>query len=315
MSYISINGFIAFLSETCSSTLASCVATFGGLIPNSVRGTIDSITHTCISTLYSVGSSSVLAYSEVKKSLLQLGMNSVCMPWGDGGRSTLLGIVRTAASVLRSDSDNSVAAAALSTMCALDGVITPRAPALMVPSRETVSDNPNTMSAGDIINGIKAAAVEMAAATAKEKKSSKRKKTDEKKQKNKATNASTEDSSLNNVPPPTTSKDKLERRNDEKEQQKPDITAAVNMDVVMDDKSKDAKEDISAGENGVIPMELGTDDKPANVVAAAKEPIVTPAAATTEKLSENDEESGDDSSSMGDFPDIVDEDPDEEDRV
>ena len=67
--------------------LAACIATFGGLIPSNVRGTIDSITHTCLSTLYLRGGSSIFAYSNVKRALLQLGMNCVCVPWGDGGRS------------------------------------------------------------------------------------------------------------------------------------------------------------------------------------------------------------------------------------
>lgn len=148
--------------------LAACITTFGGLIPGNVRGTIDSITHTCLTALYLRGSSSILAYSNVKRALLQLGMNCVCVPWGDGGRSTLSDVLRTVSTMLRRDPDVAVATAALSTLCAFDSFMTPRAPPILIPTRggmvnETANDGGSGLTASTLMQDFNEAKLALAA--------------------------------------------------------------------------------------------------------------------------------------------------------
>eukprot|EP00984_Skeletonema_dohrnii_P036325 scaffold37180_cov150-Skeletonema_dohrnii-CCMP3373.AAC.1 len=107
----------AKLVDISSTALASCVAAFGGLIPNNVRSTIDSILHSCLTALYCSGGSSIFAYAEAKRSILQLATNCVTVPWGDGGRSTINEIVRKVSLLLKNDADVTVASMALSTLC------------------------------------------------------------------------------------------------------------------------------------------------------------------------------------------------------
>lgn len=254
--------------------------------------------------MYSLGSSSIFAYSHVKQSLLRLGMNSVCMAWGDGGRSTLLVIVRTVASMLRSDSDVSVVSAALSTLCALDVVVTPRAPALLIPSRETVIDRNDTLSADDIIQGIKTAASVETPKT-KDAKQSKKRKTAEKKQ-HKVKNA--------DLP----ARDSQKAQAPQKQQHDTPVPISVStldtsnkskMDIEPDRKT----EDIPTVKDKHI-LDEESDRKTPNNKTDAKQTVRTPASDPPFKPQDTGK-SSDDDSSMSDFPEIIDEDPDEEDRV
>ncbi len=65
----------------------------------------------------------------------------MCVPWQDGGRSTLSNIVRTVSEMLRNDPDVSVASAALSTLCVVDAFATPRAPPMLVPIRGSIDES------------------------------------------------------------------------------------------------------------------------------------------------------------------------------
>ena len=67
----------------------------------------------------------------------------MCVPWRDGGRSTISNIVRVVSEMLRNDQDVSVASAALSTLCVLDAFVTPRAPPLLVPIRDSIDGSGN----------------------------------------------------------------------------------------------------------------------------------------------------------------------------
>ena len=158
---------LGYRREASSNALAACIAAFGGLVPNHVRGTLDSITHTCLSTLYSRGCSSIFAYSHVKRAMLQLGTNCACVPWGDGGRSTISDVVRTVSTMLRRDPDVSVASAALSTLCVFDAFTTPRAPPILIPTRggcvgETASDG-GALTASALMRGMSKSRMEIAA--------------------------------------------------------------------------------------------------------------------------------------------------------
>eukprot|EP00956_Cyclotella_meneghiniana_P018062 scaffold29852_cov87-Cyclotella_meneghiniana.AAC.2 len=260
--------------------------------------------------VYSVGSSSVFEYPCVKQSLLLLGMNSVCMPWGDGGRGTLLEIVRTVASMLRSDCDVSVVSTSLSVMCALDSVVTPRAPALLIPSRETVSDCANTLSASDITKGIEAAAIEMANAAAKDIKKSTRNKASEKEMKTKSPKGPT--SFTENSIAMSTGNNDITTTKDNTEpsaQQFAEESANISIELTIN-KSTVEMQDIVEQDN--VNMMDSSETKGSNEHDEAK--TIIPKTTPTTKIPGGDESSHDDSS-MGDFPEIIDEDPDEEDRA
>lgn len=308
--FLSLARFTRF-RETCSNTLAACISAFGGLIASNIRGTIDSITHTCLSMLYSVGSSSIFAYPCVKQSLLLLGMNSVCMPWGDGGRGTLLEMVRNVASMLRSDYDVLVASTSLSVMCALDAIVTPRAPALLIPSRETASDCTNTLCASDISDGIKAAAIEMANAAVKDAKKSNWNKTNEKETKpnpSKGPTSFTESS----VAILTENNDDKKTKDDHQLSAEQDAEESAKMNFeVKTSKSTVEMQDILKQVNVKV-MDLG-ETKSSNDAAKTIMSVI-PKTTPATKLPDKDESSHDDSS-MGDFPEIIDEGPDEEDRA
>lgn len=167
--HLSLLVILGYRREASSNALAACIAAFGGLFPNHIRGTLDSITHTCLSTLYLRGCSSIFAYSHVKRAMLQLGTNCACVPWGDGGRSTISDVVRTVSTMLRRDPDVSVASAALSTLCVFDAFATPRAPPILIPTRggcvgETASDG-GALTASALMRGISKSRVEIAAST------------------------------------------------------------------------------------------------------------------------------------------------------
>ncbi|KAL3802114.1 hypothetical protein HJC23_010870 [Cyclotella cryptica] len=313
------------LVEACSNALAASISTFGGLIPNNVRGTIDSITQTCLTTFYSMGSSSLFAYFNVKRSLLQLGMNSVCVPWGDGGRGTLLAIVRTVASTLRSDPDDAVASIALSTLCSFDAIVTPRAPALLITSRKSMGDRANAMTAANIVDGIKKASEEINATNTDMKQKKKRKKAGGEEQK----------IPLATDGPPTPRSTNIEITNNDAEREdkpnssciapvlhdktnNPVLGEALKTSIGEDNSTLDIKD---AMRNHVV-QAISTVQFDSNSIEQQDvKPAIGKAETHQQELSVElpgrngqDDNSADDSS-MGDFPEIVDEGPDEDDIV
>jgi hypothetical protein len=230
------------------------------------------------------------------------------MPWGDGGRSVLLGMVRSVASMLRHDPDVIVASTALSTMCALDGLITPRAPALMIPSRESVSDSKNTLSARDIVEGITTAAAELATAAAKESKQRKKKKTDdETKKKSTPPKESAEDLLISPESAPV--------NNAIKAKTEPKLSAQPDAKHPANGNNNKTTEDTSEAIYDAMPMDLSNGEDLDNKTEHKQTVVTLTPALAVAKPAEKHEESDNDSCSLGDFPEIVDEDPDEEDRV
>ena len=95
-------------------------------------------------------------------------MNAVCVPWGDGGRSTISGVVRAVSTMLRNDPDASVSSTALSTLCVFDAFTTPRAPPILIPTRISTNDTPtvnsssrSSMTASSLIQGMHESKLEM----------------------------------------------------------------------------------------------------------------------------------------------------------
>ena len=307
--------------EISSNALAACFATFGGLIPNNTRGTLDSIIHTCLSTLYSSGStkSIIFAYPNVKRSLLQLGMNAMCVPWGDGGRSTISGVVRTVSTMLRNDPDTSVSSTALSTLCVFDAFTTPRAPPILIPTRISTNDTPtvnsssrSSMTASSLIQGMNESKLEMI--SSKEAKEEKRAKKTEKKSSSKRAKSKTEESKM----------EMNEAQRDQKEknaEEKLEISVKSKMESSHEidhrphitsstvDTSA-TNEDLNRKENNRTKVEVhlmrGAQD------GTQADDVVMENVSTKKADEEHDDE--DSEGSLGeDFPDIVDEGPDEED--
>ena len=341
-----------FHREISSTTLASCIAAFGGLIPNNVRSTLDSITQSCLSALYSRGGgASVFAYSHVKRSMLQLGLNCICVPWGDGGRCSndIANIVRTVSTMLRSDPDLSVASAALSTLATFDAFMTPRAPPILIPTRGS-PDNTKTSSydtgltASVMLQGMDESKMDMTSSREAEKdkkqksisKSDKRSKKKAKKEKKneaeakappegnidttKATESSYENiggngkggSLLGKSDPKT---DDTANENKSSAASKTDTAAASNgdLDILAGKPSAEPAVEMQNNQKDVEPQDNNDDiseDKMDTSPNKAEDDINMK---ETTQSGSDDEDSDD--GSLDDFPDIVDEDPDEEDIV
>jgi len=342
----------AKLVETSSGALASCIAALGGLIPNNVRGTLDSITHTCLSTLYSFGGSSIFAYSHVKRSILQLGMNCACVPWGDGGCSTVAQIVRTVSNMLRADADLSVASMALSTLCALDALATPRAPPILIPTRGAtatldrgMANDTSGMTASSLLQGMKE--TKDTIEEQKQKESSKKKESNKRAKKKEVkakveTKASSSDTTGQKMSADNSETDKQTTM--VKEQSLPPNKHGknkVNANPKGSNESSPNKQAESSsgggkpesGDSGTGSGEVDIaesskndpQDKPQKMEAEPNNNHHNPAAVKEDSIDvemkdENDDhddsskESGGDDGSLSDFPDIIDEDPDEEDK-
>ena len=305
--------------------MAACIAAFGGLVPNDVRGTIDSITHSCLSTLYSFGGSSIFVYSHAKRSILQLGMNCVCVPWGDGGRSTIGGIIRSVSMMLRNDPDVSVATVALSTLCAFDALVTPRSPPILMPTRDSINETSisNGLSASSMLRQMNESKKDISdLKDAKEKKNkSSEKKTP--KNKKKRSNVEMEENIANNEPSsikeekgePTNKKSK---HNDVAEIDKKDSNAAIAKYEKLKDDDKGSVEvarnqhvESNANSNSekiAVDTINAPKDKNDDVDVDEGNSYSNTKAASVKNSDDEDE-------SDFDFPDIVDEEPDEEDRI
>ena len=333
--YLSLLVILGYHREASSNALAACTAAFGGLIPNHVRGTLDSITHTCLSALYLRGCSSIFAYSHVKRAMLQLGTNCACVPWGDGGRSTISDVVRTVSTMLRRDPDVSVASAALSTLCVFDAFTTPRAPPILIPTRggfvgETSSDG-GTLTASALMQGMSKSIMEIAASkeAQEERRATKSDKRANKKARREAMDVATQaklDSkriiqSNPHIAEETKVVDGVIAVSNESSESEIIITPGrvCDISVVRDGNAfvtqsppsnsintKEKFEDIT--NDHLNDTQTTVIDRDSEGVDASKVDVHS-----GKKDEGNEEEDSDDS--MDDFPDIVDEDPDEEDVV
>jgi len=316
----------AKLVETSSTALASCIAAFGGLIPNNIRSTLDSITHTCLSTLYSRGgSSSIFAYSHVKRSILQLGMNCACVPWGDGGcsSSTITEIVRTVSNMLRNDADVSVASMALSTLCALDAFRTPRAPPIVIPTRGSVDETTNYGSSGvtasALVQGMNESKMEMMASKeAKEEQRVASSKKADKKSTKRAKKKKDETPTKVKEAPVATNKSEDKKASGSNSGNIDSKKTNFNFRTTAAKESKKSTVVDNTGKTGSArgePQNAKSDNGSGEIMAAALTADEDDVEMKEEKDDDDDANSDDDDNSLDDFPDIIDEDPDEEDRV
>ena len=310
LSFVNVAHILHFFydcSEIASTALASCVAAFGGLIPNNVRSTIDSILRSCLTKLYCSGSSSIFAYAEAKRSILQLATNCVTVPWGDGGRSTINEIVRKVSLLLKNDTDVTVASMALSTLCVVDAFMTPRAPALLIASRNQ-DDSKSDLTASVMMRSINEKEAEMKSLSrskeSKEKKSSKKDQKVSAKIATKSKKLATDDSSAvkkkSKIAEPTKTM-----------QKESELPNAIEKVAAVETDNKRVHSETT--DTGVTNNDVATD---AMEVEENIEDRVE-LEAKTQEGQKDDSEVGDDDDdfSLYDFPEIIDEDPDEGDRM
>lgn len=295
-------------SEISSTALASCVAAFGGLIPNNVRSTIDSILHSCLTTLFNSGSSSIFAYAEARRSILQLATNCVTVPWGDGGRSTVNEIVRKVSLLLKNDTDVTVASIALSTLCIADAFMTPRAPALLTPSRNQ-DDGSSGLTASAMMRSMHEKEAEVKSLSrSKESKEKKTPKKDKKvsakvSSKSKKTTATDESSPVSKK-----SKTAEPMKIMQKESELPNAIEKVT--AVETDTKRIQSE---ATKTGVTNDDVASDAM--EVDGNIEDRVELEVKSQEEQKDDSEVGDEDDDFSLDDFPEIVDEEPDEEDRI
>ena len=257
--------------------------------------------------------------------MLQLGMNCVCVPWGDGGRSSITNVLRTVCTMLRSDSDTSVASTALSTLCACDAFTTPRAPPLLIPTRDSMN-NASNMTASSMLQGMKDSKQEMLASEeAKEERKKKLDKKSSKKKKAKKEEAATNDDSTLTV----------EKSDDDADSKVAEVKATKSEEPItndvpetqpattdkMEESSLPLTDKMAVSEDIESPSTEEIDTEP--MIEDQEEPSSDKGPAKTTNASEpndiqmnEEDDDGDEEDSDGsfDFPEIIDGDPDEEDR-
>ena len=289
-------------SDISSAALASCVAVFGGLVPNNVRSTIDSILHSCLTTLYCSGGSSIFVYAEAKRSMLQLATNCVTVPWGDGGRSTINEIVRKVSLLLKNDTDVTVASMALSTLCVVDAFTTPRAPAILIASRN--QDSTNDLTATEMLRSINEK--EMEVKTSSRAKETKEKKSTKKDQKTSAKPAAAK-SKKTDTDESSAVKTKKSKITETTKSVKKELESSNGVDAI---KNVTVESDNKKISSTITKTVASNDDVAADVMDVDE---ITKYADKAEAMSQ--QERSDDDFSLEDFPEIVDEEPDEGDRM
>lgn len=302
---------MAHSSEISSSALASCLAAFGGLIPINIRSTIDSILNSCLTKLYCIGASSIFAYAEAKRSILHLSTVCVTVPWGDGGRSSLNEIVRKVSLMLKHDPDITVASMALSTLCVVDSFMTPRAPAILIATR--THDSKNDITASEMLKSINEKSKEIQA-------SSRTKETKEKKASKPTVAKSASSKRVSTMDDGSALKSKKSKITESVSTvQEPvksnGLSVVKNMDIDRDDGKVD---DSATTKHEVMEVDESLEakrhvDKDKAVVEERGKDDLT---AQKERHSDKDDaDDNEDDFSLDDFPEIVDEDPDEGDRM
>jgi hypothetical protein len=239
----------------------------------------------------------------------------MCVPWQDGGRSTLSNIVRTVSEMLRNDPDISVASAALSTLCVVDAFVTPRAPPILVPIRGSESGSHGTsLTASTMIANMNVSKSEIMASkiAAEERRVAKSERKASKIAKKDAVKLETNvQPNLNENIADLESKNVRESVEDYSGEELADISVDINPDVSRRDVAISA---LDALENNVVKEDERLSEHVAEVPTSESQ-IDLPQSASEDNCDamDSDDEASDES--MADFPTIVDEGPDDEDII
>ena len=253
--------------------------------------------------------------------MLQLGMNCACVPWGDGGRSSITNVLRTVCTMLRSDSDTSVVSTALATLCACDAFTTPRAPPLLIPTRDSLNDASHT-TASSMLQDMKDSKQEiLASKEAKEERKKKLDKKSSKKKKAKKDEAATNDDSTLTAEKPEDDAESIVAKVNATKSEEPIANNVPTQSATTSDKMEESSlpptdkmtvsEDVESSNAEEIDMNEDQEDPISDIgpveTTNASEPM-------NEDQEEDSNEDDGDSDGSFDFPEIIDGDPDEEDR-
>lgn len=118
------------------------------------RKLVDSMVSTCLSNLKKQTidiSNIILSSQKIKDSFLRLGIASVSTPWPDGGVSSLIEDLRSAALAFRYDRDLTVSSSAYSAFELCSCIMTPRAPPMLIITR-TISETEGKMNSRYFLN-------------------------------------------------------------------------------------------------------------------------------------------------------------------
>lgn len=121
------------LVSACCESLAACLSSGGEFLPMSTRGLVDSVTRSCLESVFQAHPFSF--FSIVKTSILTLGSLSVCTPWQDGAASCIAGQLKKVARACQQDRESSVVLVATSALRVCDALDCPRVPAMNVVTR------------------------------------------------------------------------------------------------------------------------------------------------------------------------------------
>jgi len=230
--------------------------------------------------------------------------------------------------MLRRDPDVSVASAALSTLCVFDAFTTPRAPPIMIPTRvgyvgET-ANNDWGMTASALMHGMSKSKMEIAASKeAQDKRRAEKSDTkSSKKAKKEAIDAETHTSpdpkrivSCNShIPEETKVANEVIAVADERSE------SEINSKPSKDSGKSDVRDEHASVAQSLPKTSINIEEK--NEPQTTSSDLLRDGVDASmvdgvhaEQHEEENEDEEDSDGSMDDFPDIVDEDPDEEDRV
>ena len=128
---------LCFYSEICIGTLATCVSVFGAFMPIATREMVESVAATCLDIICAEGHGSAYCnHSEVKTSILRLGVSCISTSWSDGSASSLVSRMRQCASDLRFDRNSAVSSSAFSALTICNCLTTPRSSPLVIVTRD-----------------------------------------------------------------------------------------------------------------------------------------------------------------------------------
>lgn len=164
---------LSALSINCIECIAACLTVFGGYMSEHTRKLVESISCICLQKIkYNGIECHLLSFSETKIAILKLAISCVSTPWPDGGASSISALLLETAATLKYDQDIDVSAAAYTGISICNTVMTPRTPALVVPSSGTNVDRPDARfemnsnslaisSIDSLMNGIETATKQM----------------------------------------------------------------------------------------------------------------------------------------------------------
>lgn len=133
------------ISNSCK-TLAAAIHVGGSFISIHCRSSIEGVLVSCLASLKSSESATLMKTSTTKIALLNLAKAVLCSPWRDGGSSTLHGNVYSLTLKLKFDRDMEVVFLAYELLNICDAMLLPRAPPIVVATRSAAHTSQKDIS-------------------------------------------------------------------------------------------------------------------------------------------------------------------------